>query len=81
MVSQVVTIVGQVAVACEVALGAALLLLWAAFQVIGYGGLLCQIALNQRWIALQRPAKPKRDIRWGTAVRAEGFRARHQQHA
>ena len=81
MVGQMLTIVGEIVVACEVALGAVLLIAWAAIEVIGFGGLLFRVALNQRWIVLQRPVKPKRDIRWGTAVRAAGLRTRRPQTA
>jgi hypothetical protein len=76
MVSQVMTVLGEAFVACEIAFGAALLFAWAAIEVIGYGGLLYRMALKQQWIALQRPAKPANDIRWGTVVRAAGFQVR-----
>jgi hypothetical protein len=76
MASQVMTIVGEAVFLGEVALGAVILLLWCAIEAIGFGGWLLQIALNQRWIVLQRPVKPARDIKWGTAVRAAGFRGR-----
>jgi hypothetical protein len=75
MVSQMMTIVAEIALACEVAFGALLLLLWVAIEVMGYAGLLLQTVRNQRWIVLQRPVKPTRDIKWGTSVRAAGLRA------
>ena len=76
MVSQVMTVLGEAFVACELALGAALLLVWAAIEMIGYGGLLYRMALKQQWVSLRRPAKPANDIRWGTVVRAAGFQVR-----
>ena len=74
MLSQITTVAAEAAVVCEVLLGAGLLLLWAAFEVIGYGGMLFYILRSQRWFVLSAPSKPARDIRWGIAVRAEGFR-------
>jgi hypothetical protein len=59
-------------------LGAALLVVWMAIEVIGYGGALFCIALRRGWIVL--PSGPRvrkaRDIRWGVAVRAAGLRPR-----
>ena len=79
MVSQLATVAAEVAFVCEVLLGAVLLLLWTAFEVIGYGGLLFYIVRHQRWLVVSTAAKPARDIRWGTAVRAAGLRARRLQ--
>jgi hypothetical protein len=76
MVSGVMTVAVEVVVACEMALGAALVLVWVAIEAIGYGGLLYRLALNQRWVVLRKPPKPARDIRWGTAVRAAGLQTR-----
>jgi hypothetical protein len=81
MVSQLATIGREVVVTFEVVLGAALLLAWAAVEIIGYAGVLWRAAANQQWVAVRRPVKPAHDIRWGTAVRAAGFRAQRRQHA
>ena len=74
MLSQLATVATEVAVMCEVLLGALLLLAWTAFELIGYGGLLFYVARRHGWVTLFPPAKPRRDVRWGVAVRAEGLR-------
>jgi hypothetical protein len=81
MLSQLATVAAELLVVCEVLLGAVLLLLWTAFEVIGYGGLLFYIVRHQRWLVVSVSAAPKpaRDIRWGATVRAAGLRARRLQ--
>ena len=79
MLSQLATVAAEAAFVCEVVLGAVLLLLWAAFEVIGCGGLLFHIVRRQRWLVVSAAPKPARDIRWGTTVRAAGLRARRLQ--
>ena len=79
MLSQIVTVAAEAALVCELLLGAVLLLLWVALEVIGYGGLLISIARRQRWLAISAPTRKTRDIRWGTAVRAEGLRTTHSK--
>ena len=79
MLSQLATVAAEAAFGCEVLLGAVLLLLWTAFEVIGYGGLLFYIVRHQRWLVVSAAPKPARDIRWGTTVRAAGLRARPLQ--
>jgi hypothetical protein len=75
MLSQIAAVATEVVLVCEVLFGAVLLLLWAALEVIGYGGLLFSIVRNQRWfIVVSAPSKPPRDIRWGITVRAAGLR-------
>jgi hypothetical protein len=74
MWAQMATIIGEAALICEVALGAALLLLWAAIEVIGYGGVAIAILRRQRWLTLSSQPKPARDIKWGASVRAAGMR-------
>jgi len=74
MLSQIATLATEIAVMCEVLLGAVLLLAWTAFELIGYGGLLFSVARRHGWFTLFAPAKPRRDIRWGIAIRAEGLR-------
>jgi len=76
MVSQLATVAAEVAFAGEVLLGAALLLLWTAFEVIGYVGLLFYIVRHQRWLVVSAAPKRARDIRWGATVRAAGLRSR-----
>ena len=76
MVSQLATVAAEVAFVCEVLLGAILLLLWTAFEVIGYGGLLFSIVRRQRWLVVSAAPKRARDIRWGATVRAAGLRSR-----
>jgi hypothetical protein len=80
MLSQIATLAAEVAVICEVLFGAVLLLAWAAFELIGYGGLLFSVARRRGWFTLFAAAKPRRDIRWGIAIRAEGLRSRRLQH-
>ena len=62
-----------------VLLGAALLILWIAIEVIGYGGMLVCAAISRGWLVLP-PDSPtirkSRDVRWGVAVRAAGLRPR-----
>ena len=74
MFAQITTIIGEVALICEVALGAALLLLWAAIEVIGYGGLALAFLRRQRWVTFTSRPMPSRDIKWGATVRAAGLR-------
>jgi hypothetical protein len=74
MLTQIATIAGEIAVACEVLLGAALLLLWVAIEVVGYGGLALAVLRNQRWLTLAPPKRRPRDITWGATVRAAGLR-------
>ena len=80
MLSQIMMVIGEIAAVCEILLGGALLLLWVAFEVIGYGGLLFYIARDRGWIALSAGSKPVRKARhepvprWGLAVRAAGLR-------
>ena len=74
MLSQIATVTAEAVVVLEMLLGAALLLLWVALEVIGYAGLLFHVARTQRWLAAYAPSKPVRDIRWGVTVRAAGLR-------
>ena len=83
MLSQITTMIGEVAAVGQVLLGGALLLLWVAFEAIGYGGLLFFIARDRGWIDLgsRSRSKPVRKARhdgpvprWGLAVRAAGLR-------
>ena len=75
MLTQIATILGEIAVACELLLGAALLLLWVAIEVVGYCGLALAIVRSQRWLTLAAPrTKPAKDIKWGATVRAAGMR-------
>ena len=74
MLSQIATVAAEAVVVCEMLLGAALLVLWTAIEVIGYGGLLITIVRSQHWLVVVAPAKPAREIRWGTTVRAAGLR-------
>ena len=74
MLSQIAIVATEVAVMCEVLLGAVLLLAWTAFEPMGYGGLLFYVARSRGWLTQFAPAKPRRDMRWGTAVRAAGLR-------
>ena len=76
MLSQMATVAAEAAFVCEVLLGAVILVLWTAFEVVGYGGLLFYIVRHQRWFVVSAAPKPARDIRWGTTVRAAGLRAR-----
>jgi len=60
-------------------LGAALLILWAAIEIIGYGGMLVCIAIRRGRIVLPSGStriRKTRDVRWGVAVRAAGMRPR-----
>jgi hypothetical protein len=75
MLSQLATLAAEAALLCEVLLGAVILMLWTAIEIIGYGGLLVAIVRQQRWLVLSAP-KPARDIRWGATVRAAGLRSR-----
>jgi len=61
-----------------VLLGAALLVLWIAIEVVGYGGLLFCVALRRGWLVLpsRSTSRKARDIRWGVAVRMAGLRPR-----
>ena len=60
-----------------VLLGAALLILWIAIEVIGFVGTAVCIAMRRGWIVLPSPTTRKaRDVRWGVAVRAAGLRPR-----
>jgi hypothetical protein len=62
-----------------VALGAVLLILWTAIEVIGFGGPLFCTALRRGWLVLpsrSAAGRQARDIRWGGAVRAAGLRPR-----
>ena len=81
MLSQITTMIGEIAAVCKILLGGALLLLWVAFEVIGYGGLLFFIARERGWIAELSRSKTGRKARreesvprWGLAVRAAGLR-------
>ena len=76
MLSQMATVAAEAALVCEVLLGAVLLLLWTAIEIVGYGGLLVAIVRHQRWFVPARAPKPARDIRWGATVRAAGLRSR-----
>jgi hypothetical protein len=76
MVTQIATVATEVALVCEVLLGAVLLLLWAALEVIGDGGLLISIVRCQRWfVVVPAPSKPARDVRWGTTGPCRGASA------
>ena len=79
MLSQLATVAAEAVFVCEALLGAVILVLWTAVEVIGYGGLLVYIVRRQRWFAVAVAPKPARDIRWGTTVRAAGLRARRLQ--
>jgi hypothetical protein len=61
-----------------VLLGAALLVLWAAIEVVGYGGVVFCVAVRRGWLV--RPSRSTsrkaRDIRWGVAIRMAGLRPR-----
>ena len=62
-----------------VLLGAALLILWIAIEVIGFGGMLVCLAMRRGWIVLPSGStrtRKSRDVRWGVAVRAAGLRPR-----
>jgi hypothetical protein len=75
MLSQITTVAAEAAAMCEMLLGAALLLAWMLFELIGYGGLLFYVARRCGWFTLVAPpAKPRRDFQWGITVRAEGLR-------
>jgi hypothetical protein len=74
MLSQIATMAAEAAVVCEVLVGAALLLLWAAIELIGYGGVLFHIVRRRHRFVVVAPSKPARDVRWGTTVRAAGLR-------
>ena len=75
MLSQMATVAAEAFLVCEVLLGAVILVLWTAVEVIGYGGVLFYILRRQRWLGVSAAPKPARDIRWGTTVRAAGLRA------
>ena len=79
MLSQMATVAAEAAFVGEALLGAVLLVLWTAIEVIGYGGRLFYIVRHQRWFVVSAAPKPARDIRWGTTVRAAGLRARRLQ--
>jgi hypothetical protein len=79
MFAQIATVIGEAALICEVLLGAALLLLWLAIEVIGYAGLAIAIARRQRWLMLTSRPQPARDIKWGATVRAAGMRSQRLQ--
>jgi len=79
MMSQMATVAAEAAVIGEALLGAALLLVWTAIEIIGYGGLLIVIVRRQRWLVVSAAPKPARDIRWGATVRAAGLRSRRLQ--
>jgi hypothetical protein len=74
MLTQISTVVGEAAVVCELLLGAALLLLWVAIEVVGYCGLAVAFLRSQRWLTLASTTRPARDIKWGATVRAAGMR-------
>ena len=74
MFAQITTIIGEAALICELALGAAVLLLWVAIEVIGYGGIALAILRRQRWVTFASRPRPARDIKWGATVRAAGMR-------
>jgi hypothetical protein len=74
MLTQIATVIGHAALIGEMALGAALLLLWVAIEVIGYGGVAIMLLRRQRWLTFTSRPKPARDIRWGSTVRAAGIR-------
>ena len=62
-----------------VLVGAVLLALWLAIEVIGYGGMLVCIAILRGWIVPasgSRSIRKARDVRWGVVVRAAGLRPR-----
>ena len=52
------TVAAEAAVIGEALLGAALLLVWTAIEIIGYGGLLIVIVRRQRWLVVS--AAPSR---------------------
>ena len=79
MLSQLATVAAEAVFVCEALLGAVILVLWTAIEVLGYGGLLVCIVRRQRWFAVSVAPKPAGDIRWGTTVRAAGLRARRLQ--
>ena len=59
--------------------GAVLLVLWLAIEVIGYGGMLVGFAILRGWIVPasdSRRIRKARDVRWGVVVRAAGLRPR-----
>ena len=74
MFAQITTIIGAAALICELALGAAVLLLWTAIEVIGYGGIALAIVRRQRWVTFTPRPRRARDIKWGSTVRAAGMR-------
>jgi hypothetical protein len=74
MLTQIATVIGHAALIGEIALGAALLLLWVAIEVIGYGGVAILLLRQQRWLTFASRPKPARDIKWGATVRAAGLR-------
>ena len=74
MFAQIATIIGEAALICELALGAGVLLLWTAIEVIGYGGIALAILRRQRWVTFTSRPRPARDIKWGATVRAAGMR-------
>jgi hypothetical protein len=74
MFTQISTVFGEAAVVCELLLGAVLLLVWVAIEVVGYGGFAIAVLRNQRWLTLASASRPARDIKWGAAVRAAGMR-------
>ena len=61
-----------------VLLGAAILVLWAAIEVVGYGGLVICVALRRGWLVLpsRSTSRKARDVRWGVAVRMAGLHPR-----
>ena len=81
MLSQIAAVAAEAAAVCEMLLGAVLLLLWVAVEVIGYGGLLFSLARSQRWLVVVTPPRPARTVRWGISVRAAGLRSRRPQTA
>jgi hypothetical protein len=79
MFAQIATVIGEAVLSCEIALGATLLLLWAAIEVIGYAGLAIAIVRRQRWVTFASRPAPARDIKWGATVRAAGIRSQRLQ--
>jgi hypothetical protein len=75
MLTQIATVLGHAALIGEIALGAALLLVWVVIEVIGYGGAAIMLLRRQRWLTFASRPRPARDIKWGATVRAAGIRS------
>jgi hypothetical protein len=79
MWTEIASIIGEAAVIAQLLLGAVLLLVWVAIEVIGYGGLAISLLRRQRWVSFAWTPKPARDIKWGATVRAAGIRSQRVQ--